>query len=445
VQRRTLPWLVVVAILLVPALAAAGTTNCEFAEYQDRGWMWMFLGSFGFGFLTSLTPCVYPMIPITLAIFGARGDNVPRKRALGLAFAYVNGMCLTYTILGVTFAMIGKAGDFGTQLASPYVVIPLVLLFLALAASMFGAFDLNLPASWQAKLNQVGGKGFGGAFAMGLVGGLIAAPCTGPFLAGLLAYVSTTGNAVGGGALLYVYGLGMGILFFVLAAFAVSLPKSGRWMDAVKSIGGIGLVIAALYYLQPLVPALTFGRPELWFAGMMLAIAVVGIALGAINLSFHGPWPERVRKGVGVVLVVVGALGIWQWKVTPERNLPFERDEATAFAKARAEHKGVMIDFGADWCRPCHDMDVIFGDADVYTAITKSFVPLRFDVSANTDANDAIKSQWGAETLPTVLFLETDKTELYRINKEIKTSGAMLDIVKQAASHTVASSNPCKR
>src|SRR3954467_12283864 len=218
-MRRSLPWLVALAILLVPAIASAD--DGTFASYADRGWGWMFLASFGFGFLTSLTPCVYPMIPITLAIFGARGENVSRGRGGGLAGPYVGGMGLTYSALGVGFALLGNVGDFGTQLASPYFVVPLVVVFCALAASMFGAFDLNLPASWQARLNQVGGKGFGGAFAMGLVGGLIAAPCTGPFLAGLLAYVSTTGSAVGGGALLFTYAIGMGVLFWVLAAFAL--------------------------------------------------------------------------------------------------------------------------------------------------------------------------------------------------------------------------------
>src|SRR5450755_2262066 len=129
-MRRSLPWLVLIAILLVPAVASAD--DGSFAAYAHRGWAWMFLASFGFGFLTSLTPCVYPMIPITLAIFGARGQNVSKKRAILLAAAYVNGMGLTYAILGVTFASIGKGADFGTQLASPFIVFPLAALFAAL-------------------------------------------------------------------------------------------------------------------------------------------------------------------------------------------------------------------------------------------------------------------------------------------------------------------------
>ena len=443
VRRRTLPWLVFALIVLVPAVASAG--NCEFSAYQDRGWLWMFLGAFGFGFLTSLTPCVYPMIPITLAIFGARGGDVSKKKAILLAVAYVNGMCLTYTILGVTFALIGKAGDFGTQLASPWVVFPLVILFLTLAASMFGAFDLNLPASWQAKLNTVGGKGFGGAFAMGLVGGLIAAPCTGPFLAGLLTYVATTANVVGGGGLLYVYGLGMGVLFFVLAAFAVGLPKSGRWMESVKSIGGIGLVIAAVYYLAPFLPFLErVARPELWFLVVSAAIGCTGIALGAITLSFHGDAKERLRKGVATAMVVVGGLGVWQWKVVPKHPLQYVFDEAAAFDQARAQHKGVMVDFGARWCGACHELDHTFGESDVNAAISDAFVPLRFDVTADNKANDALKSKYGAITLPAVIFLDTEGNVLARIDKP-KEPDDVIALVKRASAGPLASNTPCAR
>jgi thiol:disulfide interchange protein DsbD len=313
-MRRYVPALLVAAALfLVPALAiaadAAPAATTEFSAYQARGWLWMYLGSFGAGFLTSLTPCVYPLIPITLGIFGARGKDVSRKRAIALAAAYVVGMGLTYAILGVIVASVG--GSFGTQLSNPFVVIPLVLLFVALATSMFGAFELNLPPSLQGKLNQVGGQGFGGAFAMGLVGGFIAAPCTGPFLAGLLAFVASTGSVVGGGSLLFVYALGMGVLFFAIAAFAMSLPKSGRWMEWVKSGGGLLLMVGALYFLRPLLPWMrTFASPEKWFLGAAIALGVVGFLLGAIHLSFHGSPAEQARKGVGVAFVLAGIFGV---------------------------------------------------------------------------------------------------------------------------------------
>jgi thiol:disulfide interchange protein DsbD len=430
-MRRSLTWFAVAMVLLAPAIAAAD--DGTFAEYQARGWFWTFAASFGFGFLTSLTPCVYPMIPITLSIFGARGKDVTKRRAVLLATAYVGGMGLTYSALGVAFALIGKAGDFGTQLANPWIVFPLVALFLALAASMFGAFDLNLPSGLQARLNQIGGKGFGGAFAMGLVGGLIAAPCTGPFLAGLLAYVSTTGSVGIGGSLLFVYAIGMGVLFWVLAAFALSLPKSGAWMEGVKSTGGIGLLFAAVYYLKPFIPGIrTIASPDWWFLLAAIGLLLAGIVTGAIHLSFHAAWRERGRKAVGVALVLAGALGIWFWKMTPKHHLPWVFDEAAAFERARTESKGVMVDFSATWCNPCEELELTFGDDEVYEEITKHFVPLKFDVTDANDVNFERRSRYGADTLPSVVFMATDGSVLGRVNKMVEPED-MLSILRPAA------------
>jgi thiol:disulfide interchange protein DsbD len=432
-MRRAVPWLAFALILAVPALAFADDGG-SFEKYQARGWLWMYLASFGFGFLTSLTPCVYPMIPITLAIFGARGEDVSRRRAVLLATVYVVGMGVTYSTLGVTFALLGQGTSFGSQLASPWVVIPLAILFAALAASMFGAFELNLPLSWQARLNQVGGKGYGGAFAMGLVGGLIAAPCTGPFLAGLLAYVSTTGSVGAGGGLLFVYAIGMGVLFWLIAAFAVGLPKSGAWMDGVKSVGGQFMLIEALNLLRPLYPPLRhFASPAPWFLAVAIGIVVLGVAIGGVHLSFHGTFAEKARKAFGTACIVGGAFAIWVWTLTPKTHLPWVMgDEDAAFAQARTQHKGVMVDFSATWCTPCEEMELTFGDSEVYTAITDDFVTLKLDVSKGDEHDLALRKRYGAVTLPSVVFLDTDGHVLGRVSKLLG-EDAMLDVVRPAA------------
>ena len=266
----------------------------------DHGYFLAFATVFVGGFLTSLTPCVYPLISVTVSIFGAREDSISRPRAMALASCYVAGIAVTYTSLGVGFALTGRALGFGSFLANWKVVLPLALVFLVMASSMFGAFELSLPTGLQTRLSSVGGKGFGGAFLMGLVGGIIAAPCTGPVLASILAYVATTRSVALGGSLLFTYAIGMGVLFFVVAAFASALPKSGRWMEAVKSVFGIVMVVAALYFLRNVWPTLgRLGEHSPRFI-IMSAVAVRGRnsrrwARPVVPWPAHGEAAQRRR------------------------------------------------------------------------------------------------------------------------------------------------------
>jgi thiol:disulfide interchange protein len=220
---------------------------------------------------------------------------------------------------------------------------------------------------------------------------------------------------------LFTYAIGMGVLFWVLAGFALSLPKSGRWMDAVKSIGGTGLLFAAVYYLKPFLPWMrTIASPQWWFLLVTIGVATIGVALGAIHLSFHAPWKERARKGVGIALLLAGALGAWMWKMTPKHRLPWVHDEQVAFDRARAEGKGVMVDFSAAWCNPCEELELTFGDDEVYKAITDKFVPLKFDVTANNDVNDERKARYDSITLPSVIFMAPDGSVLGRTRKMLE-------------------------
>ena len=453
--RRVVPGLAaLLAVLLVPALAvAAGDTggagdavraDCNPDGWLAHGWLWLYLAAFGNGVLTSLTPCVYPMIPITVAVFGARDEGVTRLKAITLATCYVTGMGVMYASLGVVVTLLGQ--QFGTFLANPFVVIPLVIVFLALAASMFGAFELQLPASWQARLNQVGGKGFAGAFGMGLVGGMVAAPCTGPFLALILGPVMQTRNVVAGGTLLFTYALGIGLLFWVIAAFAVSLPRSGRWMEWIKSFGGVALLAVSLYFLRPIVPAITrLTSPGWQFLLGAVVVGAIGIAAGAIHLSFHSDWSTRVRKALAIALVLVGTTGVINNLLTPDRHLPWQTDEQAVFAQARAQGKGVMLDFAADWCLPCKELELTFADGEVFRAIEANFLPLKVDVTHGTDEDEAKQEHWNAHTLPAVIFADASGKELARVDTFVRPAEFLVKLREAVDRMNVllARSDPC--
>jgi thioredoxin:protein disulfide reductase len=364
--------------------------------------------AFGQGVLVDLTPCVYPLIPITVAVFGAKG--VSRGRALFLASAYVLGMAALYTGLGVLVALSG--GQFGAWLANPWVVVPIAALLVALAASMFGAFDLQLPTSLQNRLNTVGGAGPLGAFLMGLVSGFISAPCTGPVLLSLLAYIakaSAEGSSVMYGAsLLFVYALGMGTLFFAVALGA-SLFRPGPWMEHVKSFFGVALLVMALWFLGPIVPALAeLVIDPAWGLWLGLGLAAVGLTLGAVHLSFHGPPAEKLRKGVAVLVAVFGAqLTVNNILYVPPADWheveTLDALEAT-LAEADAAGKPVLIDFAATWCLPCKELDVqTFHHPDVEPLLAQRFHLIKIDVTDPTEDQMVMQSGFRSGTLPSVL------------------------------------------
>ena len=388
----------------------------SFEESLARGTAWVFLVAFGSGIATSLTPCVYPMIPITVSIFGARRSKT-RAGAFVLATCYVMGIALMYATLGVLAALAGWAAT-GALLSSPWFVIPLSALFVALAASMFGLWEIRLPAGLQARMSSVGGAGYKGAFAMGMVGGILIAPCTGPWLAGLLGYVATTGSVALGGSLLFTYALGVGVLFWVIATFAVSLPKSGAWMDSVKSALGVALLAATLYYLQNvLAPLARYSSATTTFALINAGLLVFGAVVGGVHLSYQGTGAlTRVRKTVGVLALSVGVFGLANYALAPEGKLPWIYTEKEAMKVSRAQKKPVLIDFSATWCVPCKEMEAkVLGDPAVRRELGR-YVLFKVDVTNDTDRDRRLQRRYGKE-LPLLVLLDRRGKQQAKVGK----------------------------
>jgi thiol:disulfide interchange protein DsbD len=410
-----------VAALAVEVHASADTLSELTGPFSEALQDGSYSGALGLIFLaglaTSLTPCVYPMIAITVSVFGARQAE-SRGRAALLSTAFVLGIAALFTPLGVASALTGSA--FGSALSSPWVVGALSLLFTAMALSMFGVFELALPSGLQNRLAQAGGFGIRGAFVLGFVNGLIAAPCTGPVLAVLLTWVATTGHVGFGALALFVYAIGIGVLFWFVGTFAITLPKSGRWVEWTKSVFGIAMLALAFWYVRGLLP---YPRPEvrdqMWLAAAF-GLFVGGVIVGAIHLSFQGgPFLSRMRKAVGVTACVAGILGVvgYAEALPPGSHITWLEDFQAGRSAALTEGRPMLVDFGADWCGACQELERdVLSDPRV-VAEAQRFITVRVDLStdAATDEKWAILKGYNQPGLPLVVLHHSDGTEAARV------------------------------
>ncbi len=434
-MKRRLPVTLAVlfVLMLLPMLAwADGSDTSAFERYAAQSPLVAAGMSFAFGFISALTPCVFPMIPITVAIFGAT-ESPSRLRGAALSGTFVLGIACLFTPLGVGAALSGKL--MGSALSSPWVVGVLALVFLALASSMFGAFEMALPSSVNNRLSSVGGVGFKGAFVLGLVMGLVAAPCTGPFMTGLITWIATTRNIAIGAVCMFSFALGLGILFFIAGTFAVNLPKGGAWMMGIKWASGVGLAYMAFAYIRDSNPAIAKKviLPSTVFGVGVGALFLVGLALGIVHvLAERRKSPiahlSRPTKLASIVPAVAGAFLFISWMNAPkpgvvDPNAPkiewAQKDGADKLlTKATSDKKPVLIDFGASWCKACMELEEqTFPDARVRSEAAR-YAALHVDATDDEDAMvKKLQTTYKVRGLPTVILLDSAGKEQARFTE----------------------------
>jgi thiol:disulfide interchange protein DsbD len=359
------------------------------------------------GLALNLTPCVYPLIPITVGFFSQQSA----KRSggtLGLALMYVLGMSVTYSALGVTAALTGAL--FGSAMQNPVVVAVIVAVMLALAASMFGLWELRVPG-WA--MRAAGGRRGGfGAFLMGLVVGFVAAPCIGPFVLGLLTYVGQKGSVLLGFVLFFTLSMGLGLPYLLLGTFTGALnklPASGAWMVGIRKVFGVLLVALAVYFARAFLPG------EAGAIAMAVVLIMGGLYLLVVDRTGHQqPVIDRVMRLVSLGLVIAGLLYLPRGAGSATAHLEWQPyDEARASA-AIASGQPVIIDFYADWCAPCRELDELtFADPRV-AELLAGYARFKVDQTRSTDVGDDAAMRFEVMGMPTVIVLR-DGREQFRI------------------------------
>ncbi|MDP9152279.1 MAG: thioredoxin family protein [Myxococcota bacterium] len=438
-----------VVCFLFPLLGGGGLASADvggsdtgaFQRALAHGALFALGASYVFGLATSLTPCVYPMIAITVSVFGAK-EAKSRLQGMALSLTFVLGIVSLFTPMGMASALTGKG--FGAALGNPWVVGAIAVVFLTLSASLFGAFEIALPQSLGNRLSSVGGAGYRGAYLLGLVCGLVAAPCVGPFLFGLLGWIATTRSVALGSAAMALYGLGLGTLFFLVGTFAVNLPKAGAWMMGIKWVGGVCLAYMALAYVRDALPRETVRRlaqPGTLYGVAGAAILLAGAGLAAIHIAAERRKSRIARlskptKLASIVPAIVGLFMVVTWWQLPKSTvipvadaatgsealppeLRWESSESTAVARATAEHKPLLVDFGASWCGACKELDEkTFPDPRVRAEGVR-YVALHVDATNDEDPNIArVREKYGATAgLPVLLLFGSNGKEELRFTE----------------------------
>lgn len=390
------------------ALSATGGGEIA-ALFDSLGLFWAFAGIFLIGLALNLTPCVYPMLSVTVSLFGSKTDQESKLgSSFFMAFVYVMGIVFMYSVLGVAAAYTGAL--FGSWLQSPVVLAGIGILIFALALSMFGLYELQPPSSWMQSLSGTQRKTGGvlGHFFSGLVVGVFAAPCIGPPIIALLAFVGSQGDPLFGFSLFFVMAFGLGFPYLILGTFSgllSKMPKSGTWMVWVKKVFGVVLVGVALFYL-----ALAF-FPAYSFHAIIVTLIIGGIYLGFLESSGKGVKTfTRIKWGVGVASLILGGLMIMNLQ---KDGIVWEPYSDEAYAEAIENNQPVMMDFYADWCIPCLELErATFTDSEVIES-TEEFRRFKVDMTNyESESSKNLRDEFEVAGVPTIVFIGPDGEEI---------------------------------